>query len=198
MENKKENAVERLLKSYRRFYNITRFDGGISPPLDEGRNLREAVKLSPFREDERNGLAAVCEYYEKTGQHLFLKSNEIWSANQEEFIFLFTADHLTADLFERCRDYAYNAGMEMAHIGSGHMYTYVSPVFICGKVDDAARKAVENCRIYKTFRFSLHGWLEFHTGCLDMEKRSLYFNKSGRCMEKNLKNIFQELITKGE
>ena len=190
MENKKENAVERLLKSYRRFYNITRFDGGISPPLEEGRNLREAVKLSPFREDERNGLAAVCEYYEKTGQHLFLKSNEIWSANQEEFIFLFTADHLTADLFERCRDYAYNAGMEMAHIGSGHMYTYVSPVFICGKVDDAARKAVENCRIYKTFRFSLHGWLEFHTGCLDMEKRSLYFNKSGRCMEKNLKNIF--------
>lgn len=88
MENKKENAVERLLKSYRRFYNITRFDGGISPPLEEGRNLREAVKLSPFREDERNGLAAVCEYYEKTGQHLFLKSNEIWSANQEEFIFL--------------------------------------------------------------------------------------------------------------
>ena len=64
MENKKENAVERLLKSYRRFYNITRFDGGISPPLEEGRNLREAVKLSPFREDERNGLAAVCEYYE--------------------------------------------------------------------------------------------------------------------------------------
>lgn len=100
MENKKENAVERLLKSYRRFYNITRFDGGISPPLEEGRNLREAVKLSPFREDERNGLAAVCEYYEKTGQHLFLKSNEIWSANQEEFIFLFTADHLTADLLK--------------------------------------------------------------------------------------------------
>lgn len=67
----KENAVERLLKSYRRFYNITRFDGGISPPLEEGRNLREAVKLSPFREDERNGLAAVCEYYEKQASTYF-------------------------------------------------------------------------------------------------------------------------------
>lgn len=99
MENKKENAVERLLKSYRRFYNITRFDGGIPPPSEDGRNLREAVKLTPFRGDKKNGLAAVCEYYEKTGQHLFLKSNEIWSANQEEFIFLFTADHLTADFF---------------------------------------------------------------------------------------------------
>lgn len=53
MENNKENAVERLLKSYRRFYNITRFDGGISPPLEEGRNLREAVKLAPFRGDEK-------------------------------------------------------------------------------------------------------------------------------------------------
>lgn len=49
--------------------------------------------------------------------------------------------------------------MEMAHIGSGHMYTYVSPVFICGKVDDAARKAVENCRIYKHSAFhSMAGW----------------------------------------
>ena len=87
MENKKENAVERLLKSYRRFYNITRFDGGISPPLEEGRNLREAVKLAPFRRDEKNGLAAVCEYYEKTGQHLFLKSNEIWSAIRKSSYF---------------------------------------------------------------------------------------------------------------
>ena len=86
----------------------------------------------------------------------------------------------------------------MTHIGSSHMYAYVSRVVICGKMDNAALKAVKKCRIYKTCRFSLHGWLEFHTGCLDMEKRSLYFNKSGRCMEKNLKNIFQELITKGE
>lgn len=62
-------------------------------------------------------------------------------------------------------------------------------------MDDGA-KAGKRCTS-KTFRFQFHGWLEFHTGCLDMEKRSLYFNKSGRCMEKNLKNIFQELITKG-
>lgn len=71
MENKKENAVERLLKSYRRFYNITRFDGGIPPPLEDGRNLREAVKLAPFRGDKKSGLAAVCEYYEKQASTYF-------------------------------------------------------------------------------------------------------------------------------
>ncbi len=171
MENKKENAVERLLKSYRRFYNITRFDGGISPPLEEGRNLREAVKLSPFREDERNGLAAVCEYYEKTGQHLFLKSNEIWSANQEEFIFLFTADHLTADLFERCRDYAYNAWKWPI----GSMYnSYVSPVFICGK--RCGTESGRNCRIIKHSAF--HPRLAGISQAAWIWKSSLYFNKA--------------------
>lgn len=198
MDDENKNAVNRLIKSYQRFYNITRFDGGVSPPVEEGRDLREAQKFKPFRLDEEQGLAAVCEYYEKTGQHLFLKTNEIWSANQEEFIFLFSVRHLTLELFQRCRDYAKETGLAMAHIGSGHMYTYISPVFICGNVDDEARKALESCHIYKTFRFSFHGWMEFHIGCLDRKKKSLYFNKSGRCMEKNLRNIFQELTKEGE
>ena len=111
--------------------------------MEEGRNLREAVKLSPFREDERNGLAAVCEYYEKQASTYFSNPMKSESANQEEFIFLFTADHLTADLFERCRDYAYNAGMEMAPYRFG---AYVHLCFTCLYLRQSGRCGAKSCR----------------------------------------------------
>ncbi len=194
----RQNAVERLLNSYERFYNITRFDGGSASAQEECKGLREAENLVPLRWNDQNVLSAVCEYYERTGQHLFMKSNELWSANQEEFIFLFNIDRLTQEIFNRCKEYAYEEGMKIAHIGSGHMYTYISPVFICGSVDPEAQKSLEKCRIYKTFRFSLHGWMEFHAACLNIRENRLHFNRSGQCMEKNLKQVLKGLMEKGE
>ena len=44
---------------------------------------------------------------------------------------------------------------------------------------------------YKTFRFSFHGWMEYHAGCLALRDDRFYFNKAGRCMEKGLKKLFE-------
>lgn len=192
-----ENVITKLMQSYQRFYNITRFDGKESPLPDNKDAIREAKKISLFPETEEIRLSAVCEYYEQTGQHLFMKSNEIWSANQEEFIFLFKVRHLDEYIFELGRNYAREEGMKMAHIGSGHMYTYISPVFICDSVSEEARRKLETCRIYKSFKFYFHGWMEFHAACLNMSSGDFYFNRAGRCMEKNLKNVLKEFIEKG-
>lgn len=192
-----EHAVNQLLRSYQRFYNITRFDGIESPVPDDENSLQEAKKISPFPENDGASLSAVCEYYERTGQHLFFKTNEIWSANQEEFIFLFKMDHLNDELFEKCKNYAHEEGLKMAHIGPGHMYTYISPVFICNSVTESARKKLEKCRVYKSFKFSFHGWMELHTACLHIRDNAFYFNYAGRCMEKNLKNVLKEFTEKG-
>ena len=111
-----EHAVNQLLRSYQRFYNITRFDGIESPVPDDENSLQEAKKISPFPENNGASLSAVCEYYERTGQHLFFKTNEIWSANQEEFIFLFKVDHLNDELFEKCKNYAHEEGLKLSLI----------------------------------------------------------------------------------
>ncbi len=74
-----EHAVNQLLRSYQRFYNITRFDGIESPVPDDENSLQEAKKISPFPENDGASLSAVCEYYERTGQHLFFFSRWIIS-----------------------------------------------------------------------------------------------------------------------
>jgi hypothetical protein len=192
MEEKRKEVIERLLSGYRRYYNVTRFDGGFNPPPEEYKGICEAGKLTPLVLSEEHPLIAVCEYYEKAEQYFLFKSNELWATHQEEFIFLFSIKNLTKEIFETCRDYAYEEGMKLAHIGPGHMYSYISPVFVCETADPEAVKALEKCKIYKSFKFSFHGWMDFHTACFEASKRKLYFNHSGLCMKKNLEKVLRE------
>jgi hypothetical protein len=141
----REEAVERLLAGYRRYYTITRFDGGRE---EEARGLHEAVHIQkPFFSGQAE-LSAVCEYYEAGEKYFLFHSAKLWSTAQEEFVFLFQVPRLTLTVFRELAHFAYEAGMDMAHIGPGHMYTYISPVFICDSMDEEAAKALMKCHYY--------------------------------------------------
>lgn len=185
----RDEAVERLLSGYRRYYTITRFDGVRE---EEARGLAEAVHLQKPFFSGGSELSAVCEYYEQGEKYILFHSAQLWSTAQEEFIFLFKVPRLTLAVFRELSEYAYEAGMDMAHIGPGHMYTYISPLFICDSIDEEARKALEKCHRYKSFRFSFHGWMEFHAGALELTGGHFYFNRAGRCMEKGLRKVFAD------
>ena len=191
MEKKRNEAVERLLSGYRRYYTVTRFDGGFNPPPEEFKGICEAGKLTPPVLPGEICFVAVCEYYEKAERYFLFKANELYSTHQEEFIFLFSVKNLTKELFETCRDYAYEAGMELAHIGPGHMYTYITPVIVCETAEADAVKALEKTKIYKSFKFSFHGWMDFHVACFEASKQKLHFNHSGLCMKKSLEKVFK-------
>ena len=189
MENNRKTAVERLLAGYRRYYTVTRFDGGPNLPPEEFNGICEAGKLTLPMLPEEHSFVALCEYYEKAEQYFLFRTNELWSTHQEEFIFLFSVTNLTKELFEACRDYAYEEGMKLAHIGPGHMYTYITPVILCDTAEPEAVKALEKCKIYKSFKFSFHGWMDFHVACFEASEHRLHFNHSGLCMKKNLEKI---------
>lgn len=161
----RETAIDRLLKSYEAYYNITTY------------------------QDEQKPLKAVCEFYERSEKFVLSRKAELWSANCEEFIYLFDLDHLTKELFEKCRDFAKEDGLKRANIGPGHMYTYITPIFICDTCDDEAKKAVKRCRIYQSFQFSFHGWMDYHVAVLEISNHKIFTNRSGKCVEKVLKNV---------
>ena len=62
MDTIRQAVVERLLAGYRRFYNITRFDGGVAPAPGEYEGPREGDKVPPLSLPENGSLVAVCEY----------------------------------------------------------------------------------------------------------------------------------------
>ena len=168
---------------------MTRFDGGANPPPEEYKGICEAGKLTPPGLPEGISFVALCEYYEKAEQYFMFRGNELWSSHQEEFIFLFSLPELTLEGFERCKAYAYEEGMKLAHIGPGHMYTYITPVLVCDRAESDALKVLEKCKIYKNFKFSFHGWMDFHVACVEASARKLHFNHSGLCMKKGLEKV---------
>ncbi|MCD8038120.1 MAG: hypothetical protein LUE96_03410 [Lachnospiraceae bacterium] len=173
MQYTRAAATEKLLESYKAYYNI---------------NLSAETQM-PLR--------AVCEFYEHSEKFVISRNAELWSADCEEFIYLYEVEHLTKEIFEKCRDYAQNDGLQRANIGPGHMYTYITPVFVCDTCDEAARKAVKRCRIYKSFQFSLHGWMDFHVAVFEVSDNKIFTNGSGRCVGKVLKNVlFQKKFQK--
>lgn len=167
MEYTRQSAIEHLLESYKRYYNITLFE-------------KEEINLP---------LVALCEFFEHSEKYVLSTRAELWSADCEEFLYLFNVEHLTTDIFNQCMDYVKTDGMERANIGPGHMYTYITPVFICDSCEEDAKKALKKCRIYKSFHFSFHGWMEFHVAMLDVTTNTISTNRAGKCVEKIMKKV---------
>ena len=173
MEYTRETAITRLLESYRIHYNVTTFDSHELP------------------------LAALCEYYEHSEKYVLSRKATLWTAECEEFLYLFNVGHLTAAEYESCRDFALSDGMKRAHIGPGHMYTYITPIFVCDTCDDAARQALKKCRIYKSFLFSLHGWMDFHTAVLELGNNQLIStNRNGKYAGEIMKRVLFQMKKK--
>ena len=138
-------------------------------------------------EDDRIPITARCDFFE-----------ELWSADNEEFLYFINIPHLTVELYEKWRDYVQKDGMERLHIGSGHMASFITPVFICDTCEEEARRALKKCRISKSFHFSLHGWMDHHTALVELSTGQIDANSGGRHTAKILKKVLYSSKTKGD
>lgn len=174
MKYKRNEIIDVLLKSYVAYYDITDY----------------GTEKAPLR--------ALCEYYEHAEKYMVSKKVPLWAADCEEFIYLFDIGHLTQEAFERCKELAYSDGMERLHVGSGHMYSYITPVIVCDTCDETAVKALKKCHIYKSFHFSLHGWMDFHAAAVIGDSDRIESNRAGRMTAKILKKVLYSKKRKGE
>lgn len=174
MEYTREAVIDRLLRSYSSCYNIH------------------------LIEDDQVPITARCDFFEHSGKYVISKKAELWSADNEEFLYFINIPHLTVELYEKWRDYVQKDGMERLHIGSGHMASFITPVFICDTCEEEARRALKKCRISKSFHFSLHGWMDHHTALVELSTGQIDANSGGRHTAKILKKVLYSSKTKGD
>lgn len=161
----REEAIERLLRSYQVYYNIIQDD------------------------DRPEELVARFEFFEHSERYVLSQKAELWSSDGEEFLYLINIPHLTLPLFEKWRDFTHEDGMGRLNIGSGHMYSFITPVFVCDTCDEDALKALKKCHIYKSFHFSLHGWMDYHAAVVEIKTGRISSNRSGHTTAKVLKSV---------
>ena len=105
MQYTRDTAIAKLLESYRAYFNIIMF------------------------EEEQKPLTAICEFFEHSEKFVLSRKAELWSADCEEFIYLFDVEHLTNVVIMPgkmvWREHISDRGI-CIHIS--HRYLYVMPV----------------------------------------------------------------------
>ncbi len=164
----REVLLDRLLKSYESSYDIT-------------------VLSSP----EEDGLCAKAHFHVEESSYILTQRATMWSTNSDEYVWFFSMPTLKDADCEACIHRVYDEGMACIDLsGKGqHMVTRLVAVFLCDDMEDAARVRVRKCRIYKSFQFSLKGWMEFHAAAADLGKGAVVCNGYGRDTGKHLEDL---------
>ena len=138
-------------------------------------------------------LKVRCDYFEHAENFIVSRKANLWSADSEEFMYIFQIPTLTKEIFLSSIQYVESDWKNHAHIGPGHMYTYITPLFICENAEKDAVKLLKRFRKYKSYRFSFWGWSEFHTALIECGENKIITNRSGKCVRKSLGRIIHNL-----
>ena len=171
MQYTREEAGERLIRSYGAYYDITRNETGEKPAA------------------EGTELIARCDYFEYSEKYVLIKKAKLWEADCEDFLYLFSVDRLTAGVAEACRKYVWEDGASRIHVGPGHMYSYITMVILCDAADEDARGALKKYRDSKSFLFSLHGWMTLRSVAVILPQQEVITNWNGREAGVSVKNV---------
>ena len=133
--------------------------------------------------------AAVGEFHSTDSTYVLSRKVTVWSANSNDYLYVFTADTFTSDEVMKCIELARTEGEAKISPDKDHRSSYVTALFICDHADSAVVKAVKGDRYRKDFTFGLKGWEEVHTAVITVSDSKVITNGDGRNTAKFLKSI---------
>lgn len=162
-----ESFLEQLLNGYKSNFDIERLEAA-------------------------EGLVAKAHMHVTESQCMIFENLRMWDADADEYVYIFRIPHLTKELAETAIKQAYDDGfpkIDLDHVTfrHQHMCTHLVALFLCDTADEEAVKVVRKCRIYKSFQFSLKGWMEMHTDLITFRDEKVYSNRYGTDTAKFLK-----------
>ena len=137
-------AIDKLCESYSVYFDVERF------------------------EENEDLLAATCFCMSTRKKYVLVKAAKLWEADSNEYVYIFNVPHLTKDVFTKCRDYAHKDGDEPHRAQARtHVFVYYGAVYLIPTRTPCVR--LKRTRIYKSFRLSYYGWMDFHTGLIELQ-----------------------------
>lgn len=166
-EKTREELLERLERYFSVYYDINEASEEFAP-----------LKLR-------------CDLHVNNQKYFLFKKNVMWQANCHEYVYIFSVPKLTEKVYKECEKTAYEEGMKLVDPSPDHMYTYITCIIVADETEPAAVRALKKCRIRKSFRFSLRGWMEVHTALFDRFSGRAFTNAGGREYAKLFNKYFK-------
>lgn len=139
---------------------------------------------------------ALAEFKAMNSKYMLSKKWVVWEANAFEQCVFVTADKLTAEMVKDWFNFlTKEAEPELVHPGEkyppeGHMYTYLTCVFICNEMDGEAEKAVREAKFSLNYMMSVRGWCTGRALAVSTEADKVVVNKAaGKEMKQHFVNL---------
>ena len=157
-------ALDTLLKSYRRYYNIQTED--VEPPF-----------------------TAEATFHTHDEQYFLVKSAKLSEAESHEYVYFFAGDQLELSDVQQLEARAWERGTSQVKPSVYHRNTDVTLVILAERIAPEAKAHIQKCRRYQSYRFSFHGWSSFRAVALETSTGGLSYNRRGRDLKKLFRNI---------
>ena len=176
-----EAFIEQLLGGYRSSYDIEK----VNNPEDE--------------------LYATAHMHMEQYQKLLFKEFKTSQSDADEYVYFYRTPHLTAKKAQELIQRSYDDGfprIKLEHVTfrHQHMCTRLVAIVICDEADEEALKVIKKSKIYKSFQFSLKGWMEVHTAVLELGTGEVVGNSYGRetakFMKKHVEHYLKQHVDK--
>ena len=162
--NARETA-EKVIDRYKNYFDINRYE---AHPL---------------------GLIARCDFHVHNEKFVLIKKAKLWETYCHEYAFVFAVSDFSPEFFRKCEEYVLSQGDELIKPGPGHMYTYITAIFVCDRYEKDAVKLLKKASHCKNYRFSFYGWSDFRAVVLKADDKTFFCNKNRKEFAKFIKNI---------
>ena len=103
----REEALDKLCHSYSGYFDVVR------------------------HEEPKGYLVAEAGLHIHSEKYVLVKAAKLWEADNNEYVYIFSAPVLTKEIFEQCREQARADGMQLIEPGPNHMCSYITAIFLC-------------------------------------------------------------------
>ena len=158
-----EKVVDRLLQSYSTYYDIKTCDD--------------------------RDLIAKAFFHSRGEKYLLTRSVNLWSVEDNEYVFFYAGDHLDPEGLERAIRMSSDMGMKMIEPGPEHRSSMITTILIFGTMDGNCVESIKKFREHRNFGFMLRGWMDHRVAALETSTSTIVSNRAGRDVAKNLENV---------
>lgn len=163
----RSQAIEKILPAFERYYTIKKDE--VTPPF-----------------------CAEAEFRSHNEQYFLVRSAHIADIDSNEFVYFADCDELTEELLSDLVNTAWTSGLARVHPHSGHRNSDISLIIFTDKISDASKIKIKKTKLYKSYKFSFHGWSNFKLTVYSLDEMTAYSNRHGKdfakLIIKNIKN----------
>lgn len=163
-------ALEKILPAFERYYTVNKES---NPPF-----------------------SAQADFRSHNEQYFLVRSAHIADIDSNEFVYFATSQSFTKEKLEDFSKQAWERGLSKVKPYNGHRNSDITLIIFADKFAEDKNqliKQIKKTKLYKSYKFSFHGWSNFKLAVVDLETQDIYFNRFGKDYRKLIeKNIFQK------